>query len=131
MDLSWYMTLVKPAWNPPNWLFGPVWTVLYILMGVALVLVLREKGVAKQLRQRALVSFSGQLALNLVWSPIFFTFQKPGVALLDLIVMWCTIFVTMQAFRKISKTAFWLMVPYIVWVTFAGYLNLSIWLLNK
>lgn len=130
MDLNWYMTLVKPALTPPSWLFGPAWTILYILMGVALVLVIRKRGVAKSERKRALLFFVGQLALNLIWSPIFFTLHQPGIALLDLIVMWWAIFVTIQTFWKISKSAAWLLAPYIVWVSFAAYLNFAIWYLN-
>ncbi|MFA6304331.1 MAG: TspO/MBR family protein [Patescibacteria group bacterium] len=127
---TWYANLVKPALNPPSWVFAPVWTILFILMGIAAYLVW-QKGFKRQEVKYALVIFAGQLILNIVWSGIFFGWQNPGVAFLELIVLWLAILSTIKVFAKVSKTAAWLLVPYILWVSFAGYLNFSIWQLNN
>lgn len=121
---GWYAGLAKPALNPPGWVFGPVWTALYALMGIAVFLIW-ERGAGK-----ALAVFGGQLFLNTIWSIIFFGAQNPGWALADLILLWLAIIWTMVLFFRISRLAGWLLLPYIIWVSFAGYLNYSIWILN-
>lgn len=123
----WYAGLAKPALNPPSWVFGPVWGTLYLLMGVALWLVWRSDSPAKG---KAMWLFAAQLALNAIWSPIFFGAQSPGNAMAIIVLLWSAIVLTILVFRNISKAAAWLLVPYILWVTFAGYLNYSIWMLN-
>lgn len=126
---SWYAFLEKPSFSPPNWVFGPVWTLLYFLMGVALFLVWESKK-EKHLKWEAVGFFFAQLFLNFIWSFLFFSLENPGLAFLDIIFLWLFIILTMVYFRKISKTAFWLLVPYIIWVSFAAVLNFSIWRLN-
>lgn len=125
---TWYQGLVKPAGNPPDWVFGPVWTVLYMLMALAAWLVWTAgDGVA---RRRGIVWFCAQLAVNLLWSFAFFGARMPALGLADIVVMWALIVVTMVFFFKVRKKAGWLMVPYLAWVTYAGYLNWAIWRLN-
>lgn len=126
---GWYASLQKPAWNPPNWLFGPVWTLLYLLMSVAVWLVWRERGFAGA--GLALALFALQLLLNALWSIIFFGWQRPALALLEIFFLWAAIFATMLSFWRISQPAAWLMWPYLLWVTFAGFLNLAIARLNS
>jgi len=124
---TWYTTLNKPSFNPPNYLFGPVWTVLYILMGISFYLVLVSKAKSKQL---AVKLFLVQLILNTLWSLIFFGAHNPMLALFDIVVLWGAILFTIVSFYKISKPASYLLIPYILWVSFATILNLSIVLLN-
>lgn len=126
---AWYATLVKPALNPPAWIFGPVWTTLYLVMGIAAFLVWR-KGWDKTGVKTALSLFAVQLILNALWSIIFFGLHSPAWALVDIIAMWIVIVATIAAFSKISRSAAWLLAPYILWVSFALYLNYSIWRLN-
>lgn len=136
---TWYATLAKPALNPPSWIFGPVWTTLYALMGIAAFLVWssyakasadKNKGWDRKDVRRALTVFGLQLVLNAVWSIIFFGLHSPLWAFVDITLMWLAIVWTMVLFYKISKPAMWLLVPYILWVSFAAYLNYSIWILN-
>lgn len=126
---TWYATLHKPLLSPPNWVFGPVWTALYLLMGIALYLVwrrgLKTKGVKK-----AFAVFGLQLVLNSLWSVVFFGLHNPFLALYIIGAMWVLIVATIIAFRSVSPTAAYLLVPYLAWVTFASYLNYSIWALN-
>jgi translocator protein len=125
---NWYPSLVKPALNPPAWVFGPVWTTLFLFMGYALYLVwTNENGKNKYL---AYWAFGIQMVLNALWSIIFFGLRSPGGALFEIVFLWLAILATIIAFVKISKTAVWLFAPYILWVSFAGYLNYSIWILN-
>jgi benzodiazapine receptor len=126
---TWYATLEKPALNPPSWVFGPVWTTLYALMGIAMFLVWRKSS-TKQSIKTASILFGTQLAVNTLWSIIFFGFEKPGFALITIAVLWILIVLTMKAFFKISKTAAYLLIPYLLWVSFASYLNYAIWSLN-
>lgn len=131
----WYANIAKPALNPPSWVFGPVWTTLYLLMGIAAYLVWTsfEENPDEQMRKnkrQALGVFGAQLTINAAWSVIFFGLQNPGAALLNLISLWLTIIATIVAFAKISRPAAWLLIPYILWVSFAAYLNYSIWILN-
>ena len=123
---GWYAMANKPSFNPPNWLFAPVWTALYIMMGVALFLVWKSEG-AKAIKQTAFISFAVQLVLNFLWSFIFFYAKQPGWAFVDIIAMWIAILLTIIWFAKISSAASWLLVPYIFWVSFASLLNFYIW----
>ncbi len=126
---TWYATLIKPSFNPPNWLFGPAWTLLYILMGVAVALVWDKIGEKKEVPMGILI-FGVQLLLNCLWSIIFFGYHSPFYAFIEIIFMWLAILATILYFSKISKTAAWLLVPYICWVSFAMLLNFSIYRLN-
>ena len=133
---GWYLTLAKPALNPPSFVFGPVWTLLYALMGVALYLVLRQGGegalsMGRVRRVRlAVLVFLLQLSLNILWSVAFFGLQSVAGALVVILLLWLSIVWTMQLFAKQSRAAAWMLVPYLLWVTFAVYLNLMIWTLN-
>ena len=120
---TWYLTdLIKPAWNPPSWLFGPVWTFLFFLMGIALYLVWTKKN--------KIFWFWIQLILNIVWSFLFFGFHNPWFAFFEIILLWFTIVKTILEFKKYNKTASYLLLPYLAWVSFASFLNLTIALLN-
>src|SRR5690349_1725129 len=123
---TWYANLVKPNVAPPNWLFAPVWTTLFALMGIAAFLVW-QKSWQRQDVKIALGIFALQLILNLLWSAIFFGLKNPGGALAEIILLWVGILATIIAFAKVSKPAAWLLIPYIAWVSFAGYLNYLIW----
>lgn len=128
---GWYAQLVKPEIAPPNWIFAPVWTTLFSLMGVSLFLVWKSDFSANAKEQRkGIALFFIQLVLNALWSIIFFGLRSPGGAFVEIIFLWLAIFATIIAFAKISRPAAWLLVPYILWVSFAGYLNLMIWILN-
>ena len=132
---GWYATLSKPLLNPPGWIFGPVWTTLYLLMGVSLWLIWKSD--SKDLpageagKKRAIWLFLAQLVLNAIWSPLFFGAQSIGGALAVIVLLWAAIVLTILVFTKVSKVAAWLLVPYILWVSFAAYLNLAIFILNK
>ncbi|ANE53154.1 TspO/MBR family protein [Flavisolibacter tropicus] len=127
---SWYQALEKPSWNPPNGVFGPVWTTLYVLMGIALYLVWKSNAPDKH--KRWAISFWGiQLFLNLLWSYLFFGQEQILGALLEMIILWLFILFTIFAFARINKLAAWLLVPYISWVSFAAILNYTIWDLNR
>jgi benzodiazapine receptor len=127
---TWYTTLEKPAFNPPNWVFMPVWTLLYIMMGVAAFLVWRKGLENKQVRI-ALVLFLVQLVLNALWSVAFFGLQSPAYGLFVIELLWLAILFTVFSFYRISRVASVLLWPYLLWVTFASVLNSSIWLLNR
>lgn len=126
---GWYAKLSKPSWQPPNWLFGPVWTTLYILMGIAFYLVWKAK-VKQAVKQTAIVLFAVQMILNFFWSVLFFNQHQTGWAMLEIIILWIFILLTIFSFSKINNTASWLLVPYISWVSFAMILNYTIWKLN-
>lgn len=127
---GWYAELAKPALTPPGWVFGPVWVALFALMGIAAFLVWRQGWERKNIRF-ALGIFGVQLVLNILWSVIFFGLQSLGWAFAELVILWLAILVTIVVFYKISRLAALLLVPYILWVSFAGYLNLSIWQLSE
>lgn len=127
---SWYQTIQRPSWNPPNWIFGPVWTTLYILMGIALYLVWKAD-VESRIKKNAVLFFALQLTFNFFWSFIFFNRQQPGWAFAEIVVLWILILLTIFAFAKINRLAAWLLVPYIAWVSFASILNYTIWKLNS
>ena len=138
---GWYAGLIKPWLNPPGWLFGPVWTLLYILMGLAAFIIWQrdsargwwlwwKKSHFKRETRIALGLFLIQLILNALWSVLFFGRQNPGAAFIGIIFLWLAIFLTILAFYRIYRPAAWLLLPYILWVSFAAYLNAGIWLLN-
>lgn len=126
---TWYAGLAKPVFAPPNWIFAPVWTTLFLLMGIAAFLVWR-KGQEKKEVKIGLTLFIIQLALNVLWSAIFFGLRNPGIALVEITVLWSAILVTMIAFNKVSRASGLLLLPYLLWVTFAAYLNYSFLSLN-
>ena len=123
---GWYSAANKPSYNPPNWVFAPVWTALYIMMGIALYLVWKSD-TDKAVKQTAIILFAIQLTLNFLWSFIFFYAKQPGWAFADIIALWLILLLTAIWFGKISATAAWLLVPYIFWVSFASLLNFYIW----
>jgi tryptophan-rich sensory protein len=156
---NWYAILNKPTWSPPGWLFGPVWTLLYTMMGVSAWMVWgqgrgdaspeqgaaatpergaaatpeRGTGARRRLARTAaspIRTFMIQLALNAVWTPLFFGARQIGLAFIEIIVLWCAILATIIAFRRVSTTAAWLLVPYLLWVTFASVLNGALWWMN-
>jgi len=126
---TWYAGLKKPPFSPPNAIFGPVWTALFIMMAVAAFLVWR-RGFETEPVKIALIVFGAQLILNVLWSVLFFGLKMPGPAFLEIILLWVLILATILLFRKASIPAAWLMVPYILWVSFAAVLNYSLWRLN-
>jgi tryptophan-rich sensory protein len=127
---AWYAAIEKPAFTPPAWVFGPVWTTLYVLMGVAAFLVWR-RGLGSRAVRVALGWFLGQLALNAAWSPVFFGWHRIGVALVVVLLLWAAVVVTMYEFSRVSRAAAALLAPYVLWVSFATVLNASIWWLNR
>jgi len=126
---TWYATLEKPRFNPPNWLFAPVWTILFLLMGVSLYLIW-SKGLENKKAKTALFIFVLQLILNILWSILFFGLQSPLYAFIEIIILWLAILLTIISFFKISKTSAYLLLPYMLWVSFAAILNFSIMIIN-
>ena len=126
---GWYTKLIRPELAPPNWVFGPVWTTLFLLMGISAFLVWKN-GVDKKEVKVALGVFLIQLILNTTWSILFFGLQNPALAFAEIIVLWLFIGLNILKFYKISKLAGWLLVPYLLWVSFASYLNYAFWMLN-
>lgn len=127
---AWYEALLKPTFNPPAWLFGPVWTLLYGMMAVALWLVRRDRDAEPALRRRATVLFAVQFALNLLWTPLFFGLHSPGLAFVDICLLWIALLTTMLTFGRVRPLAGYLLLPYLLWVSFALVLNGTIWLMN-
>jgi len=128
MPGDWYAALVKPSWNPPNWIFGPVWTLLYITMAVAAWLVWRRAGFGGA--GLGLGLFVGHLALNALWSYLFFGLQRIDLALYDIAALWVSIIAVMVLFWRINPVAGVMMLPYLAWVSFAAVLNFTLWRLN-
>ncbi len=126
---TWYPGLLKPAGTPPPWVFGPVWSILYLLMSAAAWLVWRQR--AHEDVWPALALFTAQLILNGLWSFVFFGLRRPGAALVEIIVLLVAIVMTALRFAEFSRLALWLMTPYAAWVLYASYLNFGIWRLNK
>lgn len=126
---DWFPTLRKPSFNPPAWVFGPVWTILYFLMGCGLYLLLRVP--ASPARSRALAAFAVQLALNGAWSFLFFAYRRTGWALFDIGLLWISILIMILTLRKVSPAAAYLQVPYLAWVSYAAALNAALWRLNS
>lgn len=123
---AWYDSLAKPSWRPPNWLFGPAWTVLYVMIAIAGWLAWKKAG----LFSLPLALYCVQLVLNAAWSGIFFGMRRMDLAFAEVLVLWVAIAATIWAFAGVDTTAAWLMVPYLAWVTFASVLNLAVWRLN-
>lgn len=136
VDSEWFRALHKPGWNPPDWVFGPVWTLLYALMALSAWMVWKrlagDEGSATLTRAMALPLglYAAQLALNVAWSVIFFAMREVGWAFVELVALWVMIVATTIAFARVSAPAAWLMSPYLAWVTFAGALNIAIWRMN-
>lgn len=126
---TWYAVLNKPFFSPPNWIFGPVWTILYFMMGVSLHIVW-SKNLKGKKKDEAIKIFIFQLIINLLWSLVFFGFHQPLLAFITIIVLWFSIFKTIKSFYEISKVSAYLLIPYILWVSFASILNLAIVALN-
>lgn len=126
---SWYASIAKPPFNPPGFLFAPVWTTLYIMMGISLYLVWME-GLSGKKVNTAIIFFGIQLGLNTLWSFFFFGLQSPFLGLAEIIILWAFIAGTIFFFHRISRPASWLLIPYIIWVTFATFLTYTIWTLN-
>jgi tryptophan-rich sensory protein len=129
MPGEWYASLRKPSWNPPGWVFGPVWSVLYVMMAASAWLVWKRGGFMAQ--RRPLTLFLVQLALNAAWTPLFFGLRLPGLACGEIVMLWVAITATLVAFRPVSRPAAWLLAPYLMWVSFAGVLNFTLWRLNS
>jgi tryptophan-rich sensory protein len=125
---SWYAGLIKPPLTPPDRIFGPVWTALYALMGLTLCLLVISR--APQ-RARAIRAFTVQLALNALWSPVFFGARRPGAALAVIAALWAAVVWTIRESAKVSRPAAWLLAPYLAWISFAAYLNAGIFYLNR
>ena len=126
---TWYASLDKPFFNPPNWIFSPVWTLLYFLMGISLYLILLS-GWQDREAKRGIILFFAQLLLNVAWSFVFFFLHNPAIAFIIIILLWIMIFLSIFQFLKINKLASYLLIPYLLWVSFASILNFSIWQLN-
>jgi len=126
---EWYVNLNRPSFTPPNQLFAPVWTTLYILMAISAFLIWR-KGWGEKYVRSGLLLFAVQLLLNVLWSVLFFGMKMPLNAFIEIILLWVVILLTIMRFKKLSITAAALLIPYILWVSFAGFLNYSIWVLN-
>ena len=128
---TWYPTLIKPIFNPPNWLFAPVWTLLFIMMGIAAGMIWNHLESQRELVKKALLFFTVQLLLNALWSYLFFGLNNVLLALIEVILLWLVIYETFHIFRKIDKKAAYLFIPYLIWVAFAAILNGSIYYLNR
>jgi len=126
---EWYAQLRKPAWNPPGWIFGPVWTALYTMMAVAAWLVWRRGGFAVQ--RVPLGLFLLQLLFNALWSPLFFGLHNPALAFAEIVLLWLALLATIVAFGKVQRGAGILLLPYLAWVSFAAVLNFTLWQLNR
>jgi len=128
---TWFVTLEKPFFNPPSWVFAPAWTTLYILMGISAGIIWSKIEAFPELVKKALWVFAIQLILNALWSFLFFGMQNPLLALIEILLLWLLIFETIKVFKPIDNLASKLLIPYILWVSFATVLNASIWWLNK
>ncbi len=125
---AWYEGLIKPSLNPPNWIFGPVWTFLYVIMGISAWLVWLQRHNVRV--QFALVLFGIQLLFNGLWTFLFFGLRNPGLAFADILILWVLIACTLVSFWQKSRTAGLFLIPYFLWVSFAAYLNFELWRLN-
>ena len=124
---SWYVTLIKPSFNPPNYLFGPVWTSLYIIMGISFYMIWSS---TKSNKNKLIGIYLFQLVLNFLWSFIFFKYHAIGIAAIEIVVLWLSILTMIMMFYKNNKWAAFINIPYLLWVSFASVLNISIYLLN-
>lgn len=123
---AWYFALARPGWTPPPWLFGPVWTLLYLMMAVAAWMVWKRPGTTRPLEWWAV-----QLLLNAAWSPVFFGLHRLGLAVIVIAALWLSIVVTIRAFAAVDRRAAWLLAPYLAWVSYASALNVAIWQMNR
>jgi translocator protein len=128
-NYQWFETLLKPTWNPPGYLFGPVWSILYLLMGISFWLIWKAN-ISDTIKIRAASIFVLQLIFNFCWSLLFFKYHSPFYALIDIVLMIVSITITMFTFSSINRKAVYLLIPYILWVSFAALLNFNIWILN-
>ncbi len=128
---TWFPTINKPSFNPPGWVFAPVWTALYILMGIAAGMVWDHMDHQRETVRKGLTFFTAQLALNALWSFLFFGLHNPLLAFIEIIILWLLIFETFNVFRRVDRTAANLLLPYLAWVSFATVLNGTIWWLNR
>lgn len=128
---TWYKTIEKPSFNPPNWIFAPVWTTLYVMMGIAAGLVWHDMDRQKETVKKGLTFFAIQLVLNILWSFLFFSLHNPLIALIEIILLWLMIYETFVQFNKVNKIAGYIFVVYLLWVTFATALNAAIYWLNR
>ena len=126
---DWYERLAKPSWRPPNWLFAPVWTVIYLTIAVSGWLVWRKSGFAGA--ALPLTIYRLQLVLNAAWTPIFFGLRRPDLAFFEIVILWLAIVATIATFYSLNAAAAWLLLPYLAWVTFAATLNFGVWRLNR
>ncbi len=126
---TWYVALTKPGWTPPNWAFGPIWSTLYVLMGISLFLIWRQ-GLYRKDVQIAILVFAVQLAINVIWSIVFFGTHNIFGGLVLVLILWISIFINIIVFYRISKPAGLILIPYLLWVSIASYLNYSVFLLN-
>jgi len=126
---GWYAGLQKPSWNPPPWVFGPAWTLLYVLMAIAAWMIWREGGWKRQ--KLALSLFLAQWFLNALWTPLFFGLHRSGIAFAEILGLWFALALTVVSFWRVRKLAGYFLLPYLAWVTFAGTLNFTIWRLNR
>jgi len=129
MPGEWYASLNKPSWNPPGWIFGPVWSALYLMMAMAAWLVWWRGGFSGQ--RRPLTWFLVQLVLNAAWSPLFFGMHRPDLAFAEILFLWLAILITLTSFLKVNRVAGWLLAPYLAWVSFASVLNFTLWRMNS
>ncbi len=128
VNSDWFSELIKPEWNPPDWVFGPVWSILYLMMAISAWLVWRCPG--SETAKWALSWFGFHLILNVMWSVLFFGLQRPGWAAIEIVLLWISILISIGLFYRDSKLAAGLLIPYLLWVSFATYLNITIWSLN-
>lgn len=128
---TWYRRLKKPPWNPPAWVFGPVWTVLYLMMGLASWLVWQKRPAHKKKVGNALTWYGLQFTFNSLWSPLFFGLRRTGLAMADIVALWGALLTCLVKFGRVQPLAGWLLVPYFLWVSFASTLNAAVWWLNR
>ena len=126
---TWYLTLVKPSWTPPGWLFGPVWTILYVAMSIAGWRAWRKSDGPS--RRGVLIVYATQLTLNALWSVLFFGLRRPGLALVDILLLWTVLILALVRYGRADRLAGFLWAPYVAWVSFASALNAAIWWLNR
>jgi tryptophan-rich sensory protein len=129
--MEWFGSLQKPVFNPPGWVFGPVWTILYILIGISFFIVWRKGIRSSPIVKTAVACFIFQLVFNFLWTPIFLGFKQPLVALGDIVVLWLAVVATIWSFFRVSKSAGYLLLPYFLWVSFAAVLNAAICMMNQ
>lgn len=126
---TWYPSIAKPSWTPPSFVFGPVWTLLYLMMALAIWLIWKTP--ATPLRSRAYKLFGAELFVNFIWSPLFFGLHSPLYGMIDIILLWALLVPTILTFYQLRPLSAYLLLPYLIWTTYAGALNIAIWYLNR